>query len=92
MALTSGGYTGKMLRVDLTSGKISEERLDDATLRKYPSGTCLGAKILYDEVPPGVGWSDPRNRLFLGSGPLLTPEDFSLGKDPVEKEIPPPGH
>ncbi|MFH1122142.1 MAG: aldehyde ferredoxin oxidoreductase C-terminal domain-containing protein, partial [Pseudomonadota bacterium] len=29
-----------------------------------------GIRLLYDEVPPGVAWSDPQNRLFLGSGPL----------------------
>ncbi len=26
--------------------------------------------MIFDEVPPGVAWNDPENRLFLGSGPL----------------------
>lgn len=69
-ASNPGGYVGKMLRVDLSSGKISVESLDDATLREYPGGTILGAKVLYDEIPPGVKWSDPQNRLFFGAGPL----------------------
>ncbi|MFC2001031.1 aldehyde ferredoxin oxidoreductase family protein [Chloroflexota bacterium] len=64
------GYAGKLLRVDLTSGRLNEERLDEAVLRKYVGGAGLGAKFLYDEVPPGVSCFDPENRLILTSGPL----------------------
>ena len=42
------GYAGSILRVDLSSGSISEEKLDEATLRLYLGGTCLGAKYLYE--------------------------------------------
>jgi len=44
--------------------------LDEATLRKYFGGTCLGAKYLHDEVDPKIDWSHPENRLFVGSGPI----------------------
>ena len=64
------GYNGKLLRVDLTAGKNSTETLDEDILRKYIGGATLGIKYLYDEVSPGTDWSDPENRLFLGSGPL----------------------
>src|SRR3990172_8261635 len=64
------GYAGKILRVNLDTDEISEDVLDEATLRKYVGGTGLGAKYLCEEVPAGVEWSDPANRLFLGSGPL----------------------
>ncbi|MBW2091833.1 MAG: hypothetical protein JRI34_06875 [Deltaproteobacteria bacterium] len=65
-----GGYAGKLLRVDLTSEKLSEERLDDATLRKYVGGAGFGIKYLYEEVPPGIECYDPENRLVFASGPL----------------------
>jgi len=65
-----GGYAGRILRVDLTNRLIEVESEDEETLRKYIGGTGLGAKILYGEVPPGVQWSDPENRLVLASGPL----------------------
>lgn len=65
-----GGYAGKILRVDLTNERVSEERLDGDILRQYLGGTALGAKYLYDEVPPGVEWSDPENRIMFFSGPL----------------------
>ncbi len=65
-----GGYVGKILRVDLTGERVSEERLDRETMRKYVGGTALGAKYLYEEVPPGVEWSDPENRIMFFTGPL----------------------
>ncbi|MFH0846494.1 MAG: aldehyde ferredoxin oxidoreductase C-terminal domain-containing protein [Chloroflexota bacterium] len=64
------GYAGKILRVDLTSEKITEEKLDEKTLRKYVGGTSLAAKYLYDEVPAKADWSSPENRLMFFSGPL----------------------
>jgi aldehyde:ferredoxin oxidoreductase len=64
------GYAGRVMRVDLTKGESTTETLDEALLRKYVGGATLGIKFMYDEVPPGVAWSDPANRVFLGSGPL----------------------
>jgi len=48
------GYAGKILRVDLSSECISEEVLDETTLRKWVGGVGFGVKYLYEEVPPGV--------------------------------------
>ncbi len=64
------GYMGKILRVDLSSEKISVESLDNATCRKYVGGTGMGTKYLYEEVPPGVAWSDAVNRIMFFLGPL----------------------
>jgi aldehyde:ferredoxin oxidoreductase len=68
--LTRIGYAGKILRVDLTSGRIWTEAPDEATLKKWIGGVGLGTKYLYDEVPPGTAWSDPENRLIWTTGPL----------------------
>lgn len=65
-----GGYRCKLLRVDLSKGLVSEEKLDEAMLKKHLGGTGLGIKYLYDEVAPGVAWNDPENRLILAAGPL----------------------
>jgi aldehyde:ferredoxin oxidoreductase len=70
MAEKCYGYVGRVLRVDLSSEKISVEPLDSSILRKLIGGAGLGAKYLYDEVPPGVEWSDPENRLLFFSGPF----------------------
>ena len=66
----TAGYAGKFLRVDLSRGTLTEERWNAAALRKWVGGTGVGAKILYDEVPPSVLWSDPENRLIMTTGPL----------------------
>lgn len=64
------GYTGRVLRVDLTSEVITEESPDEAIYRQYIGGAGFGAKVLYDEVAPGAEWSSPQNRLILATGPL----------------------
>lgn len=46
------GYAGKFLRADLTLERLSDERFNEETLRKYIGGTGIGTKVLYDEVPP----------------------------------------
>ena len=63
-------YGGRYLRVDLTSGRIWDEQLDKETYRSYVGGSGYGARVLYDEVPPGVEWSSPENRFIVASGPL----------------------
>ena len=64
------GYIGRLLRVDLTSGSMKEEWLDEPDLRKYVGGTGFGIRYLYQEVPPGIDCFSPDNRLIIASGPL----------------------
>jgi aldehyde:ferredoxin oxidoreductase len=65
-----GGYAGKILRVDLTSGTIWRQPWTPEQMRRYIGGTGLGARILWDEVPGGVAWDHSENRLILATGPL----------------------
>ncbi len=63
------GYAGKLLRVNLSTGKIwTQPWAED--MREYLGGIGLGAKILYEEVGPKVHWDHPDNRLILATGPL----------------------
>ena len=64
------GYLGKILRVDLTRGLIRTEELAPRIADQYLGGSGFGAYYLAREVPPGVTWDDPENRLILASGPL----------------------
>lgn len=66
----SAGYMGAILRVDLDRGTLQTEPFPDDLRREALGGNSLGAKILYDEVPPRVAWDDPQNRLIFASGPL----------------------
>jgi aldehyde:ferredoxin oxidoreductase len=61
---------GKFLRVDLTSSRIWSEQVEEESYRKHLGGSGYGARVLYEEVPPGTEWSGPENRLIVASGPL----------------------
>jgi aldehyde:ferredoxin oxidoreductase len=61
---------GRILRVDLSSGTALEEPLSSEAAEKYLGGTGLGVEYLYREVPPGVEWDDPENRIIMASGPM----------------------
>jgi aldehyde:ferredoxin oxidoreductase len=63
-------YTLRILRLELPSGKVTEEIIDGETTRDYVGGTGLAMKYLWEEVPAGVEWSDPENRLTFFTGPL----------------------
>jgi len=65
-----GGYWGKILRVDLSKRETSVEELNHSFIEKWVGGAGFGAYYLYKEVPAGVEWSDPENRMIWTTGPL----------------------
>jgi len=79
MGEKTNGYIGRIARVDLSSGRVTEESLDGAIVRKWVGGAGLGAKVLLEEVPPEVKWDDPENRLVLTAGPLAGTMVFGSG-------------
>ena len=46
------GWAGNILRVDLSSGKISREPLTEDLAYHYIGGRGINSKILYDETGP----------------------------------------
>ena len=65
----SGGWAGKLLRVDLSTRKIWTEPSVEYG-RKYIGGRGIAARIAWDEIPAGTGPFDPENRLIFTVGPL----------------------
>jgi aldehyde:ferredoxin oxidoreductase len=69
MAATPGGFAGKVLRVDLSTGRTSSvdtvERYGDVL-----GGTGIGYRVLWDEVPAGTRAFDPANKLVFATGVL----------------------
>ena len=61
---------GKILRVDLTNGKLYDETLPDEVLRKWIGGRGLGVYLILKEVDPKVDPFSPDNKLILLTGPL----------------------
>ncbi|MCO5387737.1 aldehyde ferredoxin oxidoreductase family protein [Desulfosporosinus sp.] len=65
-----GGYTGKILRINLTEGKTSTEPLSMELAKKYLGGRGLAGKMFADEVASDVDALSPANKLFIASGVL----------------------
>lgn len=66
----AGGYQGKIGFVNLTTGEITKERLDDRLAREYIGGYGLGVRILFERMQKGVDPLGPGNILGLTTGPL----------------------
>ena len=64
------GWTGKLLRVDLSYKKVCVQDVSKKRLVDFLGGAGLNAKILYDEVDGKIDPYDPENRLIFGFGPL----------------------
>ncbi|MFW6266549.1 MAG: aldehyde ferredoxin oxidoreductase family protein [Halanaerobiales bacterium] len=71
-------YEYSVLRVNLSSGEISREKIAGEMVKKYLGGRGLGSKILYDEIDAGVDPLGPENKLIFASG-LLTGTSASTG-------------
>ncbi len=63
------GWMGIVLRVDLSSGKITREALNEKLARQYIGGRGLNARVLFDEVKSDVDPLGPNNKLIIGVGP-----------------------
>ena len=74
----NGGWSGTILRVDLTSGKITRENTEKYI--DYIGGMGFGYKIMWDEVPAGTKAFDPENKIIFGAGPLTGSGAISSGR------------
>ncbi|GLI52932.1 aldehyde ferredoxin oxidoreductase family protein [Thermodesulfovibrio yellowstonii] len=65
------GYYGKLLYIDLSSGKIEKRTVPEEDLAKFIGGRGLGAKILWDHMKkPGIDPLSPENPLIFMTGPF----------------------
>jgi aldehyde:ferredoxin oxidoreductase len=65
-----GGYTGKVLRINLTDQTAKEEALALEMAKDFIGGAGFGIKYLFDEVPPGTDPLGPDNKLIFAPGPF----------------------
>jgi len=64
------GYAGRILRVDLTTGKLVSNNFPKELAYGFLGGNGIGTKILWDEVNPQVEPFSPENELIIAVGPL----------------------
>lgn len=64
------GWTGRIAEVNLSTGEIKPLHLDESLYHKYLGGVGLGAKLLYDNLHPGVAPLSEGNVVSVMAGPV----------------------
>lgn len=65
-----GGYTGKILRVDLDSGEIKAQDWDGEKARKFIGGVGVAAKTIWDETTASTDPFSAESPLIFMTGPV----------------------
>lgn len=65
-----GGYTGKVLRINLSTRQSSVEKIDPEEYRLFLGGRGLGALWYWREVGPEVQPLAPENKIAFFAGPM----------------------
>ena len=63
------GWAGRILRVDLSGGKVSIDPLPPDLAFKFSGGRGLNTRFLYEELRPGIDPLGPENKIIVGTGP-----------------------
>jgi aldehyde:ferredoxin oxidoreductase len=82
------GWTGTILRINLTTGKITREPTNLEDAKKFIGARGLGTKILMDEVDPRTDPLAPENKLIFAPGPLSGTMAPSMGRYNVVTKSP----
>jgi aldehyde:ferredoxin oxidoreductase len=64
------GYMGKLLFVDLITGRFHEEELTETLARSFIGGYGIGARILYEKMHQGTDPLGPDNIIGFMTGPF----------------------
>jgi len=81
------GYAGKLLRVNLSEGKVSKEDISDSMKIDFWGGRGFAVKLLWDEVK-NVDPLSEYNKLIFSTGPLSGQALPSSGKMVVASKSP----
>jgi aldehyde:ferredoxin oxidoreductase len=63
-------YAGRILRVNLSNGKVETEPLREELAKQYIGGIGLGIRLLMDNSKPNTEPLSPENPLIFVTGPL----------------------
>ena len=74
------GYLGKILRVDLTAGRIWDEPINEEYARAFVGGSGLAARYICDVVDGETDPLGPENPLVFMTGPLVGTAMPSAGR------------
>jgi aldehyde:ferredoxin oxidoreductase len=63
------GFAGAIVRVNLSTGKIKKEKINEEWARLFIGGRGYGSKIIYDEVDPKIDPLALGNKVVIATGP-----------------------
>jgi aldehyde:ferredoxin oxidoreductase len=86
--IIKGGYAGKILYVDLTSGSVKVEPLDPLMAAQYLGGQGINIRLAYDLLKPGIDPLSPENPIIIGAGALCGTPTPSSGKVTATTKFP----
>ncbi len=64
------GYFGRYLDVSLTEEEVTDYSIPERWTEKFLGGRGIGARILFEELEPGVEPLGPENIVVFSTGPL----------------------
>ena len=82
------GYMGKLLVVDLTSGKMEDELVNEEHANQFIGGSGLACRYLYDMVDADTDPLGPENKLIVALGPISGIPAPNTGKAIVASKSP----
>jgi len=85
------GWTGQILRVDLTTKTFKIEAFSEEFAQKWIGGRGFAVKILYDELAPGIDPLGPDNKFIVALGPIAGIPAPNTGKAVVAGKSPSTG-
>ena len=74
------GYMGKILRVDLSTGSLVDEPLNEDYARSFVGGSGLAARYLYDLADLDSDPLDPHAPMIFMTGPMVGTPMASAGR------------
>ena len=82
------GYSGRILHVNLSDGKIRTETPDEKFYRRYLGGWGFIAYYLLKELKPDVKPLSPENKLIIATGPVTGVPIAGSGRNAVGAKSP----
>jgi len=82
------GWTGNLLRINLTTGSVKKESFTEEFARSWIGGRGFALKILWDELKPGIDALGPENKLVVALGPIAGIPAPNTGKTVVAAKSP----
>ena len=82
------GWTGNILRIDLTTKTHRRETYSEEFAKKWVGGRGFALKILWDELKPGIDPLGPENKFIVALGPIAGVPAPNTGKAVVAAKSP----